>query len=503
MSMMGRFFVRTGARMLGWDAGDQSRMREDLGWGKMMSSSEDYLLKDGTLGTIRQKCFDLRRNTSVVPGVCERLALFSCGSGGVIPQCRTSDKGWNRAAEQWWMETFSETCDSRGRASLLDFQRMAISLRPTHGGIYFHKQVDGTLRPIETERIRNPQKPDVAVGWTDGVLYDKKSGRILKYCAQSRDKDGLFSGPRDEIYIDASEIIPAVTPPWRPDQIREIPDFAPIVPALQDITKANEYTLNTMKWQSSIMAFLKRLAPGKGMGLSPRNTGIITGSGVIKRKTFNTCWGEVLEGLPGEDLDLKTSNTPNSTHIPYMKFQLALVASALSMPYEFFTLDMQNLDYSRMKGVLLLINYAIRPWRKWVVDDFLRPVWAWRIAKEAARPRSELSPLPEKANGESDWNHVDWQGPEELWIDRQEAQQADVLEIQAGMNTLGGCLKRRGRDLEETLYAKADEEDMIQRIAKERGISPEKLSFMQIPGQVMENQRKDEPESKPKKETEE
>jgi hypothetical protein len=72
MSMMGRFFVRTGARMLGWDAGDQSRMREDLGWGKMMSSSEDYLLKDGTLGTIRQKCFDLRRNTSVVPGVCER-----------------------------------------------------------------------------------------------------------------------------------------------------------------------------------------------------------------------------------------------------------------------------------------------------------------------------------------------------------------------------------------------------------------------------------------------
>jgi capsid protein len=217
------------------------------------------------------------------------------------------------------------------------------------------------------------------------------------------------------------------------------------------------------------------------------------------RQTFKTSWGEVYEGLPNEDIKMLSTNNPNGNHIPYVKFQMALCASAMSFPYEFFTLDLSTLDYSRQKGMLLLVNFAIRAWQKWLIDNMLQPLWAWRIGM-AMRPGGELALAPSKGDGTNDWTNVDWQCPEEPWIDRQEAMQADIMEIQAGLGTLSRAAKRRGYDLEELLREKAANEKLITDIASENDMSPEKLSFMQIPGQVME--QKPEAEQKEPIETE-
>jgi lambda family phage portal protein len=480
--ILGRALLRMGeALALGYDSGEGSRMRRDLGWGRTTPRAEDNLLEDGTLSLTRQKAYDLRRNNGVVSGMCERVALFSVGAQGIQPQAKTSDKGWNRAGEQWWAE-YCSRCDSRGRLSMYDMQWLAISMRPTHGGVYLQKLQDGRIYPIECERIRNPTKAEEAKGYCEGVKVDPITGRIKGWRVHSRDEKGGFTDKHPETDVPAESMIPVVHKPWRIDQVREVPDFAPIVPLLTDIHEMNTYMLNTTKWQSMPVAFMKR---ERGSGAIMSRTGTPSAT---TRQTFKTSWGEVYEGLPNEDIKMLSTNNPNGNHIPYVKLQMGMCAAAMSFPYEFFTLDLSTLDFSRQKGMLLLVNFAIRAWQKWLIDSMLQPLWAWRVGM-AMRPGGELAVAPKKSDGTNDWINVEWQCPEEPWIDRQESMQADVMEIQAGLGTLGRAAKKRGHDLEDVLREKAAEEKLITEIAKENNMSAEKLSFMQIPGQVMENQK--------------
>ena len=478
-SLLGR-----GAVAMGYDAGESNRARRDLGWDRRTPRDEDHAANDQTRSIMRQRAADLRRNNPTVAGVGDRLALWTVGAQGIIPQARTSDTGWNRAAEQWWAE-YGKSCDSRGRSSLWDFQNMAVSLRPTHGGMYFEKIDDGTLRPIECERIRQPQDPERAKAYIDGVRVDTTTGKIIDFCVHSRDRNGTFSDKHPEQYVTVANMLRAIRPAWRPDQVREIPDLAPVIPTLQDIDELNKYVLNTAKVQSTFIGFLKKIGGATANAL-PRGSNPTNTAGA--RPSFKLEWGEMLTGQPGEEMEMQNSPTPGQNHIPHIKMHLALCASALNMPYEFFTLDLSGLDFSRQKGMLLLVNYAVRPWRRWLVDSFLNPLWQWRVAMAM---RGDLSPAP-TVNGVSEWARVDWQYPAEITIDRQQDMQADVLEIQAGFMTLGQGCKRRGVDFEDQLRMKAEEQKLINEIAEEYDVDPSALSKMQIPGQTDAGEKKEE-----------
>jgi lambda family phage portal protein len=470
------------ALALGYDAGESSRVRRDLGWGRSTPRDEDRLVGD-SLETIRLKAFDLRRNNAIVAGVSERLASFAVGHSGITPQCQTSDPGWNRASEQWWAD-WSARCDSRRRLSLYDLQWMAVASRPTHGGMYLELLEDGTIRPIECERIRNPRKPPKETSYSQGVSVDPQTGIVRAYLVHSRDKSGGFGGEHVERPVPAESMLPVVCRPWRLDQVREIPELAPVVPHLTDIHEMNTFALNTAKAQSGILGFLRKQS-GMGLNAMPRGSSTAT---VGQRQTFKFEWGQVLEGFPGDDLEMKYSPTPGTTHIPYIQLQLGLCACALDVPYEFLTLDFSKANLSRMSGILLLVNKAMRNRQRWVTDSMLRPLWLWRIAMEM-RPGGDLAPAPTR-DGVSEWGRVDWQPPEEPWVDRQEAQQSDVLEIQAALTTFSRASRRRGFDFEDTLRERAREEQLIDQVSAETGVDRARLVKMQIPGQTDPDQRR-------------
>ena len=297
---------------LGYDAGESNRARADLGWGRQTPRDEDSLAKDSTRRLMRQKAADMRRNNPTVAGVCDRLALWTVGEQGIMPQCKTTDRGWNKAAEQWWAQ-YGMMCDYRRRVSMWDFQNMAVSLRPTHGGMYFQLLEDGSIVPIECERVQNPQDAERAKGWTDGVRVDKATGRTLQYCVHSRGEDGTFSGRHKEQYIDSANMLKVIRPLWRPDQVREIPDLAPILGALQDIDELNKYTLATAKWQTTIVGFLSKIGGASPISL-PRGSNPTNTAGA--RPKYKTEWGEVLFGQPGEEMKMLNSSTPGANHSP-------------------------------------------------------------------------------------------------------------------------------------------------------------------------------------------
>lgn len=474
---------RAGDRLaLGYDAGERNRMRRDLGWDRSTPRDEDALVAgDGTRELMRLKSNDLRRNNAVVSGACDRIDTFAVGIG-ITPEAQTDDDKCNAEYEQFFGE-WAKVCDYRQRVTLWEFQKMAVSLRPTHGGIYFQLMDNGQIAPIECERIRDPQKPEDRKGFVDGVKLAGASGVIAGYMVHDRDSNGAFTGPHRETLIPREQIIPVISQPWRADQLRELPELAPIIDVLQDINDTNKFMMNTHKWQSQNVGALKKLA-GSAANSGARGSGSVVG----KRQTWTTDWGQMFELFPGEDFQNLSPATPGMMHIPYMQFQLGMASQALGTPYEFFTLDFSRADFSRMKGILLFINFAMRPRRKWLNQYLNQRLWNWRIAK--AIKDKDVRPAPvEDRNGlkVSQWYRVAWQAPEELWIDRQETNQSDTLEWQAGLGTLGEFASRRGKNLETTLRQKAKELEMQYRIEDEFKLPRGSLVKMQIPGQTNTN----------------
>lgn len=466
----------------GYDAGESSHVRSDLGFGRVTPCDEDKMIvDDGTLELMRQKAINLRRNFGVTSGVCDRIASFAIGSTGLRPQALTSNDKWNSMAEDWWNYIYSPECDARGRISMWQMQWQAVSLRPVMGGVYWHILSNGKVRPIEPERIRNPKNITDQAGVTDGVKVNPVTGEILGYWVHERDKDGGFSGAHAERFVEAANIIPVIRPPWRPDQIREVPDFGAIIPHLSDISDANKHTLNTLKNQSKMFGWLQ--TNGGNVPL-PRGSDRSVG----ERKRFKLDSLEVVTLNNNETMNMSASPTPSSTHVPYMQMQYGLASGGIDYPYEFFTLDFTKCDYSRMKAVLLLVNKASRNWQSWLAEPLTR-LWNWRIAM--AIHNGDLPPAPMGADGKSEWRLIDWQAPEELWIDRQELIQADMLEYQMRQTSMSQCARRRGKDYSDILRQQARDYKTEEQIAEEEGLEPDALHpKAQIPGQTETPTRK-------------
>jgi capsid protein len=477
---IGKFYANRigGEFVAGWDAGDQSRMRRDLGWDKRTPRDEESLVQDGTRELIRLKLSDLRRNNPVVAGVGLRMARFLVGPHGVNPQLHTTDKAWNKSAEQFWSD-YGKSCDSRGRLDMRAIQALAVSLRPVHGGIYLERLANGQVRPIECERIRQPIDGKRQREFNDGVKIDHATGRILQYCIHARDEFGAFGASREVSYRSADVMMPFTAPPWRLDQVRELPDLAPIVPALQDVGEMLKYTLNTAKSQSELVAFLKKGSAGPS-NMMPRGRTIETAGG--KRQTWDMEWGQVMEGQPGDDLVMLTSASPGANHMPYVDFWLKLCAAAMDFPYEFLSLDFSKADWSRMRGILLMINHALRPHQARLAD-WMNNWWAWRVGRECLQGGA-LYPCPVDARGIPEYMRVEWQSPEELWLDRQETAQADILEYGLGQTTLAKAAKRHGvGDLHDILVEKAKELQDARQIEKDHDLPEGTLIKAIIPGQ--------------------
>jgi capsid protein len=421
-----------------------------------------------------------------VAGMCDRIELFFVGTG-VRPQANTSDPGWNAAARDFWND-WVHACDVRGESSYYDLQAITLGCRPTQGGLYYELLDNGQIRPIECERIRDPSNPGKTTDfkrYVDGVKRDG-AGRVLGYWVHQRDKDGGFTGEHSEEFVPRDSVIPVTRHPWRADQCREIPDLAPVIPVLWDIHEMNVNTLNTAKMRSGFFGVHTTLE-GQGSKIGMR--GSPSTPTVGQREAQRVDWGWMLRGLPGEKIDFPSINMPDPQHIPYMKFQILVAASAMNMPYDFFALDFSSLDFSRMKGLLMMVNRVRNVWLSRLNQNMNRRIWNWRIAMEM-KPGKFLSPAPVDARGVSEWHKVKWRGDAELGVDRKEGDEADMVEAQVGFGTYDGAIERRGGNARENLTANARYLKLVDEIAKAEGVDPNKLFNATLPGQAVQKEIK-------------
>jgi capsid protein len=242
---------------VGYDATISDRRRRDLPYNRKRVKAEDAYIGPTDRETLRARCLDLRRNNAIVAGIVERFADNVVG-GGIWPQAKTTDPAWNQRAEDYWRE-WSKVCDVRQRIDMREMQRLAVQMRLLAGEVAFVLTDGGQIQPIEPDRIKTPGKltEDQRKGVVDGFRVERATGMVMGAYVLPRDANGAVDDSADYDYV-ARENLVHLMRPFRFDQVRGVPDFAPVINALVNWGELNEATLNTAKKQAMASHVVKK-----------------------------------------------------------------------------------------------------------------------------------------------------------------------------------------------------------------------------------------------------
>jgi len=466
----------------GYDAADETRHQRQIPWGRRVAKDEDSLVGTWDKEKLRLRCRDLRRNDSITAGITERFSDNVVGSG-ITPQAKTSDPAWNDAAEAFW-KNWSKTADSRQRVGMRSLQKLTVEERLVSGDLGFVMTKGGQLQPIEGERIATPDELVGKGAIIDGVKIHPKTGIALGYYIFGRDANGAVDTASKNYDFVPRENFIFCMKPNRFDQVRGIPELAPVVNSVQYVHDLQQATLEKAK-----MDALKGWFIGSENDNGPGNLGARNSSKGVDSPTYeNQLSGQTIYGKPGDVIQSLASNTPNPQYMAFMEKSLRIIGSALGLPYEFILLDFSQGSYSSSRAALLQTYRTFTDWQEWLQSTFLQRVWNWRIAK--AMKAGLIPQAPVGANGVSEWHMVEWSFPEFGWVDPQNEAQANLLEYQLGTNTITQMNRKKGRDVEDVFREKGTEIAFAQRIADEMNaahgtnITWQTIIQAQIPGQT-------------------
>lgn len=457
---IGGLLVR-GAYALGYDAAQQNRHTRNLSFSRSRPQAEDNMLGQWDRVRLRQRCLDLRRNNPVVAAVVECMSDNVVGSA-INPQAKTLDTAWNEQAEAFWRE-WSKVCDIRQRCRMADFQRLAVHSRMLAGDVLFVILSNGQLQPIEGERIVTPLSLRDKSNVVDGIRVDPKTGIAVGYYIMPRTADGVVDeGSKDFDYIRREDAIYLARPAFRVDQLRGIPDLAPVVITLEHLRELTESTLEKARLDAMQGWAVTSSQSGIGPGSYSPNM-VDNGAGYSQYEKFESGMTHYLR--PGEDVRPLNGNTPNSQYDSFVTKTLRLTGAALRLPYEFVAMDFSQGNFSSSRAALLQAYRTFSGWQEWLAGGFLQRVWNWRIAK--AIKDGVLPPAPVNTKGISQWYQVEWSYPEFQWVDPQAEAQAEQLAFNMGATTLSAIVRKKGRDAEDVLREKGNDIAAAERIAQE------------------------------------
>lgn len=457
-----------------FDAADYSIRRSmRVFWERWRRGSEDEVVTSFERTTLILKCRDALRNNPVAAGIVDRVANIVIGTG-IHPEAQTDDPAWNAAAERFWRE-WSRAPETEGCSTLTDLLTVLAGNVVTEGGVFLVKHSDGSIEPVELDRLEAPHGEDIPLGALPYVT--DRLGHILKWCVADVGAGKVF--PRPYRWIKAENAI-ILFDRKRADQVLPWPQLAPVLDTIQDLKELNELTLLKAKAQASTALVHKRGPSGKGLQFRPRNAGSDEADIRTQAKKLQDAAGWAVIDTDG-DMSILANNTPGSTYDQFVRWNVQQIGMAIGLPYEFLLLFFGNSSYSSSKATLVQAHASIKRRQDAIIEHILRPLWLWRIAMAVAD--GDLPPPPLCPDtGLPDYDHVSWRRPPFDWIDVADAVDVEIKEVRAGFRTRAECCAKRGQDFEDVLRKSAEEMAAIRRVAAAYGLDPADLSNTVLPG---------------------
>jgi len=242
----------------------------------------------------------------------------------------------------------------------------------------------------------------------------------------------------------------------RVGQTRGVSWFAPAISWMRDLGVYVDNELQASAIASCFTAFIKSETP-VGTLLAPdgEDTTDVNGNtleylepGIVARIGTN------------ESVDFANPGRPNSASEPWISLMLRGIAAGTGTNYEAVSKDFSKTSYSSSRSSKLEDRPRQRRWQNYMQWHLCQPVWD-EFCNAAARVGLESFPTySELLDDRRGVAPVEWQLPEQEWVDPTSEQTAASESIKQYMSTYQDELGSRGRSWRATFYQAAKEKKL-------------------------------------------
>lgn len=167
---------------------------------------------------------------------------------------------------------------------------------------------------------------------------------------------------------------------------------------------------------------------------------------------------------PGESIETVNPGRPNSASEPWINLMLRGICAGTGTSYESISKDFSKTSYSSSRTSKLEDRPRTKRYQQLVINDLCQPTWdefckaAARVEAEGFPTATELLESPRKAAP------VEWNTPEQPWVDPQSEQAAAKDAIASYMSTYQDEIGARGGNWRSKFYQAAKEKRLRMRL---------------------------------------
>jgi capsid protein len=450
-----------------------SRDRQLVGMHDTISSENHSSARDRV--QLMAESRDLMQNSPLVRGLLMELATYTFGT--IRYQARTGNPNRDTEYEEAW-ETWCKKADFSGRHNFASMVRLAFIAMLRDGDCGLVKRMSGAdfrLQLIEADRIGRPHEnwmtnTDELDSYFSGVIVNPKTGEPKAYRIFRRTREGMYVDPID---VPANQFL-HIFDPLRIDQYRGITALDTAIPTCRDIYDILRYEKFAVKWNSSNTAIVER------KGGEPDEWATTTDSRGNKIEEVN--YGAINYFHEGESIKPFQTARPNATFEAFIEQLERQVCLALQIPYGFFV---NSKDSGGVTGRLesQKARRACARYQQLVTENVLDPIkdsfFAWAISNNYIKAIKN-------------WRVGRWQFSAWPTADIGRESAANIEEHKLGLKTASDIYAEQGKDWEEEFEQLAREQQTLDRLSKEYGISLDRLS-QRNPNPTQEQQAEEAP----------
>lgn len=463
------------------DAKNQTPFRSTIN-----RSADSEVLLDRPVLTAKAR--ELGRDDPLASGLCGTFTTNVVGSG-MSPQSvirrpdRKATRELRAACEAVWAERCGYLDPANGHTHG-EHQRLVFGRLFEDGDVLVHRMKRAPMDPVrfevvECDRIMTPvdlpasQVPaDHTV--TDGVQKDADGIPVGYWVAKvhpgGSPTTGMFSNAarivpslswREFSYVPASEAR-HLKVASRPGQTRGVPKLTAVIQDLRDLDLLMIAALKRTQVAACLAVFLKSSAATPS--LVPA-----TAEKYGYRLDQDIEPGMIFKLLPNESIETLVPNFPTPELAAFVIMLARRIGAALGVSWQIVLKDFSGSTYSSARTDLLETRAAYK-----VLGDYLRDallVWEWQSVLEDAILRGDQR-LRGLALTMEDASAVAWIAPGWQWVDPLKEAQAIALKLEAGLTCLRDEAAALGKDWEDLLAQRLEEEKREMELREEMGLGP-------------------------------
>lgn len=457
----------------GYNGASKSR-RSISEWNPAGNDSDGDVLPD--LADLRDRSRDLIRNAPMATGAIATKVTSVVGPG-LTYQSQIDRKylgmedeaadEWQEAAEREFnMWAASVECDAERTLNFYELTGLAfrstlesgdvfatLPMFPRPGSVFEQK-----VQLLEADRVCNPDFKSDSDTISGGIERDSDGApawvHILKQHPGNKRRFkgewvrvpmfGERTGRRNVLHLFRK---------LRPGQTRGVPDLAPVIEKLKQLTTYSEAEIDAAVISSFFTVFVKS---ANGSGLAPMEPTTETG-GSTTDKDYKLGKGAILDLAQDEDVAFANPNRPNSGFDAAMLAFCREIGVALELPFELLVKHF-TASYSAAQAALLEAWRTFFTQRTWLARKFCDPVLEAVLMESVMKGRLYAPGFVENLAIRRAYLGAKWVGPARGQIDEVKSVNAAKMRVEEEFSTRSDEAAQMGSDWDKNNRQRRKEE---------------------------------------------